>query len=330
MLFFILSKRQHVRRAFTLVELLVVIAIIGILIALLLPAVQAAREAARRTQCGNNLKQIGLAIHNFHGARKGVPPATLTGYGHTTWLTITLPYMEGGSIYASFDIQKTVYMQLSILKSHVPSFYCPSSRPPQFSTNEPIRGGLGPAVGALTDYSINVGSVRTVWYRPENALGISRPSNYGPGAGFTVGSDPSWLYKNWKCPRTFREVTDGLSKTLMVGEKHIQQGHEGDQAYGDGTFFNADAYPTACRLAGRVAGSTYSFPLASSPTDPVSPAFDTVWWYNGVFGSRHGGGTCGFVMADASVQRLQPTINIDVLGQLAQIQDGKAMPENAF
>jgi prepilin-type processing-associated H-X9-DG protein len=125
-------------------------------------------------------------------------------------------------------------------------------------------------------------------------------------------------------------VTDGLSKTLMVGEKHINVDHVGDQRYGDGTFFNADSYPTACRLAGRIAGSSYSFPLASSPTDPISPAFDSTYGYDGVFGSWHSGGSCGFVMADGSVHKLQPTIDIDVLGSLAQIQDGRSIPASAY
>jgi len=85
-------------RAFTLVELLVVIAIIGILIALLLPAVQAAREAARRMQCTNHLKQVGLAVHNFHDARKGLPPTT-TGYHQPSWWVWILPYLEQQAVY---------------------------------------------------------------------------------------------------------------------------------------------------------------------------------------------------------------------------------------
>ena len=88
---------------FTLVELLVVIAIIGILIALLLPAVQAAREAARRTQCTNNLKQIGLAMHNFHDSRQGIPPSYLNGVGFTTWLVLIMPCLEQTALYGGFS-----------------------------------------------------------------------------------------------------------------------------------------------------------------------------------------------------------------------------------
>ncbi len=325
-------------RAFTLVELLVVIAIIGVLIALLLPAVQAAREAARRTQCNNHLKQIGLAMHNFHSARKGIPPCTLTGCGHTTWHTIILPYAEGGSIYALFDIEKTIYAQSSpdVIKNQVPFYYCPSSRPPGLSMNEPNG-----AVGAMTDYAINVGSDSGDWWDPQYASGITRTAHRDPGKGVLI--DPSdgtvktscgipYLFKNWKCPRKFKDVSDGLSKTLMVGEKQIDRKKETDQHYGDGTFYNADAYTTVVRLAGCAPGSNNCFTLASSPDDPVAPAFwgTGPFWYGGVFGSRHPGGTCGFVFADGSVQRLQPTIDIKALSYLAQIQDGNSIPAGAF
>src|SRR5574340_396527 len=92
-------------RGFTLVELLVVITIIGILIALLLPAVQAAREAARQMECGNNLKQWGLAVHNFHDVRGGFPPAYMTGVGHSQWIGLTLPYVENPTLYDVINIE---------------------------------------------------------------------------------------------------------------------------------------------------------------------------------------------------------------------------------
>src|SRR5262249_45715493 len=85
------------RRAFTLVELLVVIAIIGILVALLLPAIQAGREAGRRSQSVNNLKQIGIAVQNYHHTRKELPPMRVWD-GDRTWLALILPYMEEGSV----------------------------------------------------------------------------------------------------------------------------------------------------------------------------------------------------------------------------------------
>src|SRR5687768_4677827 len=90
--------------AFTLVELLVVIAIIGVLVALLLPAVQAAREAARRSQCSNNLKQIGLAFHNFHDVRNSFPPLRIAGAeGWASCWVLILPYMEQNAAYDAWD-----------------------------------------------------------------------------------------------------------------------------------------------------------------------------------------------------------------------------------
>src|SRR5215510_8577319 len=105
-----LSDPYSYRRAFTLIELLVVIAIIGILVALLLPAVQAAREAARRSQCVNNLKQVGIALQNFESVRKFVPPSR-EPCGVSTWEILILPYMEETAAASQWDYTTGYYHQ---------------------------------------------------------------------------------------------------------------------------------------------------------------------------------------------------------------------------
>src|SRR5262245_23686998 len=118
------------RRGFTLVELLVVIAIIGVLIALLLPAVQAAREASRRATCANHLKQQGLAIHNFHGARKFLPPNGMLGQGELTWTLQIMPFIEEESAKAMWSdlvTFRSAYYRATdeIRKATIPICFCP-------------------------------------------------------------------------------------------------------------------------------------------------------------------------------------------------------------
>ena len=134
-------RPQRRRSAFTLIELLVVIAIIAVLIALLLPAVQAAREAARRIQCVNNLKQIGLALHNYHGANNTFPLGGVNGYGSNwngpasclNWRALILPYIEASTISNAINFGVTITgnsangaQGFTAWMTVVPGFLCPS------------------------------------------------------------------------------------------------------------------------------------------------------------------------------------------------------------
>ncbi|MEX2025878.1 MAG: DUF1559 domain-containing protein, partial [Pirellulaceae bacterium] len=182
--------RKPAIRGFTLVELLVVIAIIGILVALLLPAIQAAREAARRSQCSNNLKQIGIAVHNFHDATNKLPPMRIAD-GQPTWLLLILDHMEGGAIKKLWNYDPAAtpaggcfYDQpFAVRTVVVREFLCPSQQHDSFLANGSTPGdghshpGIqpegGPWQGSISDYRAVAGSTCPTFI-PE--LGVTAPT----------------------------------------------------------------------------------------------------------------------------------------------------------
>ena len=198
-------------RAFTLIELLVVIAIIAILIALLLPAVQAAREAARRSSCKNNLKQIALAIHNYESTFGVLPPGYLhkpdpggssaNFMGHA-WGTMLLPQLEHANLYDTFDFNVPAFdiANLAAREQQLSVFLCPSD-----------------------PYSEGTFVVRDDSSDPvERYAGASYAANWGPATD-TINLDDSPLlsagvfYRN--SATEFRDIVDGLSNTLAIGER---------------------------------------------------------------------------------------------------------------
>lgn len=180
------------RGAFTLVELLVVIAIIGVLVALLLPAVQAAREAARRMSCSNNLKQLGLALHNFESAYKKLPAGEYSAANYFSPKVLLLPYMEQTALFQQFDLTQAIYSEHNTIPgvNTVPIFLCPSD------PNSSRRAGWG-----WTSYHPNSGT--HVMYNGWD--GVFGPvSNQAGKAGIpeiTLGS-----------------ISDGLSNTAAFSE----------------------------------------------------------------------------------------------------------------
>ncbi len=185
------------RRAFTLIELLVVIAIIAILIALLLPAVQQAREAARRSTCKNNLKQIGLALHNYHETHRVFPPGMINDHG---WLSTTfiLPFMDQGPLYNKLSPNGPMNLSnatvLADVRTILPAYLCPSSADPNPSQNSnlPVNGI---AIG-LSNY-----------------LGFNGNGDYRCNT-----SKPNGIFYMDSATR-IRDVTDGLSNTFAFTER---------------------------------------------------------------------------------------------------------------
>jgi prepilin-type N-terminal cleavage/methylation domain-containing protein len=198
------------RTGFTLVELLVVIAIIGVLVALLLPAVQAAREAGRRSQCSNNLRQLGLAAHNFHDTYKKLPSsnrASTTSTVRSSGFTFLLPFIEQKNIYDQYDLNKnwddntanaSGVSNRTLTSTNIPAYQCPSSSDPSRKDGNPQPSWV-PNLVACTDY----GPTISVDQRLKTANLVDE---YGIGI----------LQKNAE-PR-LADVTDGLSNTVLYAE----------------------------------------------------------------------------------------------------------------
>ena len=204
---------------FTLVELLVVIAIIGILVALLLPAVQAAREAARRSQCLNNCRQIGLAFHMYHDATKELPPSRMWDGGFT-WAGVVLPYMEEAAISNAADFTRNFRDQPDLVKEAVvTTFLCPSrihEQPLNYLKSEVI-----PYIQTRTGGAVN-GAGNTRGIQGDYACVSSTfRSSKGSLDQFFDGAIilPKSLSGNrFKSRTKLSNIVDGTSKTLMVGE----------------------------------------------------------------------------------------------------------------
>jgi prepilin-type N-terminal cleavage/methylation domain-containing protein/prepilin-type processing-associated H-X9-DG protein len=334
------------RRAFTLIELLVVIAIIGVLVSLLLPAVQAAREAARRAQCLNNLKQIGLAIQNYETAHGSYPPgriwkATPTnplpgffeGMQNTSWSALILPQLEQGPLAASFNFALGTENVLvggvpvawpansSVFLTRLAVYQCPSDESRMFDFNLPPYGLFQVVRG---NYGANWGN--TQWGQQNQVGGTpSRPVTFFPSAfgHRTV---------------TVAQVRDGTSQTMFVSE-HTQ----GTGSDPRGTMYGATLqYITRFTPNGRkdfygvtppcADGGDFLGFCVSEPGIGLPCCVATTAGYLGAIAgarSRHPGGV-NALFGDGSVRFVKDSIDVNVWMGLNTIRGNEAISSDAY
>ncbi|WP_237226405.1 DUF1559 domain-containing protein [Rubinisphaera sp. JC750] len=306
-------RLQHAksRSAFTLIELLVVIAIIAILVALLLPAVQQAREAARRSSCKNNLKQLGIAMHNYHDVMSTLPMGAIkapniadAGTSGYLWVRYILPYIEQAAIYDAWDENIPYHNggNLPLIRTVIPGYLCPSDTATKTWNNAPNY-----------NYAVNYGNTTLERTSPHNGVDF-KPSPFHYSTS-TTGK----AYK-------LRDLTDGTTNTMLMAE--IRQGPVNSDLrgliwYTHHSGFTAHYPPNATNpdyLSGsfcQAASANMGMPCAaSSATNPRSFSAR----------SRHKGGV-QILLGDASVRFVSENIDLGTWRNLSTMQDGEVIGE---
>jgi prepilin-type N-terminal cleavage/methylation domain-containing protein len=312
-----MCRRRH--HGFSLIELLTVIFIIGILIAVMIPAVQRVRDAANRTHCANNLRQIATAIHTYHEMTGELPPGRRDSSGGVTWAVLILPYLDEEPFYHRWTVSQWYYTHpLDVRQTRVKTYFCPGRRSATAESIS-IQGEIPekgpwqatntynpPFFGAVGDYAVCAGDNR------------ANHSFHGPAANGAIiignfkhdySTNPPRIATCTSRTR-FATLTDGLSNTLLVGEKHVPLGRFGRELEGDGSIYNGDPFNMN---ASRVAGVEY--PLARTPEEPFKINF----------GSYHTA-ICQFMMADGSLRSIPNSVSGTVLGYMAVRDDGRNFP----
>lgn len=358
---------SKLRRAFTLIELLVVIAIIAILIGLMLPAVQKVREAAARTQCQNNLKQIGLAVHGYHDVHFGIPPAATGQVGLTMW-AIILPYIEQGAAASQLDMdagsyhsnpvsadrQSAEYRTASqknydVLKTltGIKVHHCPARRSGKAVNNHNLP---------VIDYAVLNEGVNT-WFMstnvhlqtqairiamtPTNANLVQPPPNGTVAAG-TVGSASyggqtfTFTYPmgnpntGWRSRDTFSSITDGLSSTAIISEKHMTPS---SLRFNTGGYFGGGRgrdgypyYPSYYHGPTGGWGEHWFWGLAERGIARTQNEWDGQEFRNSgpTIGSWHTG-ICNFLLADSAVRSVRVSLSTPVLENFVNARDGQVL-----